>query len=218
VYAFTENFVLPISHDEVVHGKGSLIRKMPGDEWQRFANARAFLAYMYAHPGNKLLIMGSEIGQYEEWNYATGVRWELLQWDPHRKLQLLVQELNKFYQAHPSLYEVDFTWPGFEWIDFSDSENSVIGFMRKAADPKDYLIFCCNFTPRVLHKYEFGVPDEGFYQEVFNTDSEMFGGSNVGNFPGVATHKSIRHGRPQCISITLPPLAVVAFRKRPENS
>ena len=214
VYAFTENFVLPISHDEVVHGKGSLIKKMPGDEWQRFANARAFLAYMYGHPGKKLLFMGSEIGQYEEWNYAAGIRWDLLQWDYHRKLQLLIQELNNFYRTHPALYEVDFTWPGFEWIDFSDAEHSVIGFLRKAIDPKDYLLFCCNFTPQVLRNYDFGVPDEGFYQEVFNTDSEMFGGGNVGNYPGVQTTKKPRHGRAQSISITLPPLAVVIFRHR----
>ena len=212
VYAFTENFVLPISHDEVVHGKGSFLQKMPGDEWQRFANARAFLAYMYAHPGKKLLFMGSEIGQYEEWDYQSSIRWDLLQWDYHRKLQLLVKELNGFYRANPSLYEVDFTWPGFEWIDFSDAEHSVIGFIRRAIDPKDYLLFCCNFTPSVLKGYEFGVPDEGFYQEVFNTDSEMFGGSNVGNFPGIASQKKVRHGRAQSIAITLPPLAVVVFR------
>jgi 1,4-alpha-glucan branching enzyme len=212
VYAFTENFVLPISHDEVVHGKGSLLKKMPGDEWQRFANARAFLTYMYAHPGKKLLFMGSEIGQYEEWNYQGSIRWDLLQWDYHRKLQLLVQELNHFYRANPALYEVDFTWPGFEWIDFGDAEHSVIGFMRRATNRSDYLLFCCNFTPAVLKGYEFGVPDEGYYKEVFNTDSEMFGGSNVGNFPGVASQKKMRHGRAQCIAVTLPPLAVVVFR------
>jgi 1,4-alpha-glucan branching enzyme len=212
VYAFSANFVLPISHDEVVHGKGSLLKKMPGDEWQRFANARAFLTYMYAHPGKKLLFMGSEIGQYEEWNYQGSIRWDLLQWDYHRKLQLLVQELNGLYRENPSLYEVDFTWPGFEWIDFSDAEHSVIGFIRRAINPKDYLLFCCNFTPNVLKGYEFGVPDEGFYKEVFNTDSEMFGGSNVGNYPGVSSTKKMRHGRAQCIAITLPPLAVVVFR------
>ena len=212
VYAFTENFVLPISHDEVVHGKGSFIQKMPGDEWQRFANARAFLTYMYAHPGKKLLFMGSEIGQYEEWNYQSSVRWDLLQWDPHRKLQLLVQELNLFYRAHPALHEVDFTWTGFEWIDFSDSEHSVIAFLRRAKNSRDYLMFCCNFTPAVLKGYEFGVPDEGFYQEIFNTDAEMFGGSNVGNFPGVASKPTPRHGRKQSVAVTLPPLAVVVFR------
>jgi 1,4-alpha-glucan branching enzyme len=135
-----------------------------------------------------------------------------LQWDVHRKLQILVKELNGFYRANPALYEVDFTWPGFEWIDFSDAEHSVIGFIRKAIDPKDYLVFCCNFAPAVMHGYEFGVPDEGFYQEVFNTDSELFGGSNVGNFPGAATRKKPLHGRPQSIAITLPPLAVVVFR------
>jgi 1,4-alpha-glucan branching enzyme len=214
VYAFTENFVLPISHDEVVHGKGSLIKKMPGDEWQRFANLRDFL---YAHPGKKLLFMGSEIGQYEEWNYAAGIRWDLLQWDFHSKLQLLVQELNRFYRDNPALYEVDFTWPGFEWIDFGDADHSVIAFIRRALDKEDYLVFCCNFTPAVLKNYDFGVPDEGFYQEVFNTDAEIFGGSNVGNFPGVETKNAMRHRQAQSISITLPPLAVVVFRYRPKG-
>ena len=147
LYAFTENFVLPISHDEVVHGKGSFLNKMPGDEWRKFANARAFLAYMYAHPGKKLLFMGSEIGQYEEWNANASVRWDLLQYEPHRRLQLLVQELNRFYRAQPALYEVDFHYAGFEWVDFRDVESSVIAFIRRAQDPKDFLLFCCNFTP-----------------------------------------------------------------------
>jgi 1,4-alpha-glucan branching enzyme len=212
IYAFTENFVLPISHDEVVHGKRSFLDKMPGDEWQRFANGRAFLAYMYAHPGKKLLFMGSEIGQFEEWNYASSVRWDLLQWDVHRKFQTLVQELNHFYRANPSLYEVDFTWQGFEWVDFSDGDHSVISFIRRATDRDNYLLFCCNFTPEVWHGYELGVPDEGFYQEVFNTDAEIFGGSNVGNHPGVVSKRKPKHGRPYSISITLPPLAVTVFR------
>ncbi|HKW99565.1 MAG TPA: 1,4-alpha-glucan branching protein GlgB [Bryobacteraceae bacterium] len=213
LYAFTENFVLPISHDEVVHGKRSLLSKMPGDEWQRFANARAFLAYMYAHPGKKLLFMGSEIGQYEEWYHASSVPWDLIQFDYHRKLQDTVRALNRFYRSNPAMYEVDFHYSGFEWMDFHDVENSVIAFIRKAADPNDFLLFCCNFTPVVRTPYEFGVPAEGIYDEVFNTDAESFGGSGVKNF-SVLSRPVQRHNRPHSISITLPPLAVVAFRRR----
>jgi 1,4-alpha-glucan branching enzyme len=214
LYAFTENFVLPISHDEVVHGKGSLVGKMPGDEWRMFANARAFLAYMWAHPGKKLLFMGQDIGQREEWNSAASVRWELLEFDIHRKLQGLMRELNRFYRSNPALYEVDFHYAGFEWVDFHDWESSVIAFLRRAEDPKDFLLFCCNFTPVARHGYEFGVPEEGFYEEVLNTDSEMFGGSNLGNGGLVSSRPVPKHNREHSIAVTLPPLAVVAFRKR----
>ncbi len=213
LYAFTENFILPVSHDEVVHGKGSLINKMPGDEWRQFANARAFLAYMWGHPGKKLLFMGQEIGQREEWNHNAGIRWDLLQFDVHRKLQTLVSELNRLYRANPALYQVDFHYTGFEWIDFHDWEDSVIAFIRRAEDPKDFLIFCCNFTPMPRHGYEFGVPGEGFYEEVLNTDSEQFGGSNLGNGGMVSSRPIPKHNRRHSIAVTLPPLAVVAFRK-----
>jgi 1,4-alpha-glucan branching enzyme len=213
LYAFHENFVLPISHDEVVHGKGSLINKMPGDEWQQFANVRAFLAYMWGYPGKKLLFMGQEMGQREEWNANTGVRWELLEFTLHRKLQDLVRDLNHFYRANPALYQVDFHWPGFEWVDFHDADNSVISFIRRAEDPKDWLLFCCNFTPTPHQGYRFGVPEEGFYREIFNTDSELYGGSNMGNGAGVASGPIAMHGRKQSIAITLPPVAVVVFRK-----
>jgi 1,4-alpha-glucan branching enzyme len=214
LYAFTENFVLPISHDEVVHGKGSLLGKMPGDEWRQFANARAFLAYMWAHPGKKLLFMGQDIGQREEWNHDVGVRWDVLEFAYHSKLQALVRELNRLYRASPALYQVDFHYTGFEWIDFHDWENSVIAFLRRAEDPQDFLLFCCNFTPVVRKLYEFGVPEEGFYEEILNTDSELFGGSNLGNGGLVSSRPIPRHNHPNSISITLPPLAVVAFRKR----
>jgi len=214
LYAFHENFVLPISHDEVVHGKGSLIGRMPGDEWQMFANVRAFLAYMWAHPGKKLLFMGQEIGQREEWNYNTGIRWELLEFDYHRKLQDLVRELNRLYRANPALYQIDFHYKGFEWLDFHDGENSVISFIRRAEDPEDFLLFCCNFTPVPRLGYEFGVPVEGFYEEILNTDSELFGGSNLGNGGLVSSRPIPKHDRPFSIAVTLPPLAVVAFRKR----
>jgi 1,4-alpha-glucan branching enzyme len=212
LYAFTENFVLPISHDEVVHGKRSLLSKMPGDEWRKFANARAFLAFMYGHPGKKLVFMGSEIGQYEEWNSSGSVRWELLQYDSHRKLQLFVQELNRFYRAHPALYEVDFHYSGFEWVDFRDAENSIIAFTRRAESAAESLMFCCNFTPMVRSGYDFGVPSEGFYQELFNSDAEIFGGSNLGNAGGVMAKPVPRHGRKYSVAVTLPPLAVVVFK------
>ena len=214
LYAFHENFVLPISHDEVVHGKGSLLNKMPGDEWRQFANARAFLAYMWAHPGKKLLFMGQEIGQREEWDYTAAVRWELLEFDLHRKLQTLVRELNRLYRAQPALYQVDFHHSGFEWVDFHDSQNSVIAFLRRAEDPSDFLLFCCNFTPVPHQGYEFGVPEEGSYEEILNTDSETYGGSNVGNAGLVSSQPKPVHGRAFSIAVTLPPLAVVAFRKR----
>jgi 1,4-alpha-glucan branching enzyme len=214
LYAFTENFVLPISHDEVVHGKGSLLNKMPGDEWQQFANARAFLAYMWSHPGKKLLFMGQEIGQREEWNHDAGIRWELLEFDPHRKLQALMRELNRLYRANPALHQVDFSFTGFEWVDFRDWENSVIAFLRRADDPREFVLVCCNFTPVPRPGYEFGVPEEGFYEEILNTDSEQFGGSNMGNGGVVSSRPIPKHDRPHSIAVTLPPLSVVLFKKR----
>ncbi len=214
LYAFNENFVLPISHDEVVHGKGSLIGKMPGDEWQRFANARAFLAFMYAHPGKKLLFMGCDVGQYEEWNHDASVRWDLLQYDPHRKLQNFVAALNRFYREQPALHTIDFHYDGFEWVDFRDVDNSVIAFLRKSGKPEETVLFFCNFTPVPRAGYRFGVPAAGFYTEVLNSDSELFGGSNVGNAGGVPSEAIPCHGRQNSILVTLPPLGVVAFRRK----
>src|SRR5215472_7346537 len=213
LYAFHENFVLPVSHDEVVHGKGSLLSKMPGDEWQQFANVRAFLAYMWGYPGKKLLFMGQEIGQREEWNANIGVRWELLEFPFHRKLQDLVRDLNRLYDANPALYQVDFHYSGFEWVDFHDSDNSIIAFLRRAEDPKDFLVVCCNFTPVPREGYGFGVPEGGVYEEILNTDSEAFGGSNMGNGGKVEAEPVEQHGRPYSISVTLPPLAVVVFKR-----
>jgi len=214
LYAFTENFVLPISHDEVVHGKGSLLNRMPGSDERQFANVRAFLAYMWAHPGKKLLFMGQDIGQREEWNHDAGIRWELLEFEPHRKLQALVRELNRLYRSSPAMYQVDFNYQGFEWVDFHDWENSTIAFLRRGEEPADTILFCCNFTPVARYKYDFGVPEAGFYEEILNTDSELFGGSNIGNGGLVSSRPIPRHNRPNSISVTLPPLAVVAFRKR----
>jgi 1,4-alpha-glucan branching enzyme len=213
LYAFTENFVLPVSHDEVVYGKRSLLDKMPGDEWQKFANARAFLAYMFGHPGKKLLFMGCEIGQYDEWNHDSSIRWELLNFDYHRKLQSMVRELNRLYRSEPALYQVDFTYTGFDWIDFRDVETSVIAFVRYAEDRKDFVVFCCNFTPVPRSLYRFGVPSAGRYREIFNTDAEAFGGSNTGNGgTAIVTEPVTFHGHPQSICITLPPLGVVVLK------
>ncbi len=215
LYAFTENFMLPISHDEVVHGKKSLLGKMPGDEWQRFANARSFLTYMYGHPGKKLLFMGCEIGQYEEWNNDSSIRWELLNYAPHKKLQTLVKELNRFYRSQPALYEVDFNFSGFEWIDFRDVEHSIITFARYSEGRKECLIFACNFTPVPRQGYRFGVPAMGQYDELLNTDADMFGGSNVGNgSQELWAERTPFHGYDQSLSVTLPPLGVVVFKKR----
>jgi 1,4-alpha-glucan branching enzyme len=212
LYAFSENFVLPVSHDEVVYGKRSLLSKMPGDEWQKFANVRAFLAYMYAHPGKKLLFMGSELGDYAEWNHESGLPWDLLQNPLHANLQFFTRDLNRFYRSQPELYERDFSHEGFEWIDISDVDQSVISFLRRGAGA-DCVIFACNFTPVPRHGYVMGVPAAGYYREILNTDAECYGGSGMGNLGGVHSVNRPGHGRPFSLLITLPPLAVVAFRK-----
>jgi 1,4-alpha-glucan branching enzyme len=216
LYAFSENFVLPISHDEVVYGKRSLYSKMPGDEWRKFANVRAFLAYMYAHPGKKLLFMGCEIADYNEWNHHVAVPWQILQYPMHAKLQAFVKELNRLYRDEPALYQVDFEYAGFEWIDIADVEKSIISFLRKGDKASDQIVFVCNFTPVPRLKYEVGVPGPGFYKEILNTDAAAFGGSNMGNLGGVMASPHELHHRPNSISITLPPLAVVAFRRLAE--
>ncbi|MBI3666667.1 MAG: 1,4-alpha-glucan branching enzyme, partial [Acidobacteria bacterium] len=215
LYAFTENFILPISHDEVVYGKKALLAKMPGDQWQQFSNARAFLGYMYGHPGKKLLFMGSEIGQWNEWNHAASIEWDLLQFETHRQLKQYVADWNALYRREPSLWQVDFDWQGFEWIDFHDAQASVISFIRRAGapGPEDFLVFMCNFTPVVHHGYRVGVPAPGWYREVMNSDSELYGGSNVGNGGGVHAEEHPCQGRSHSIVITLPPLAVVVFQR-----
>jgi len=212
IYAFAENFLLPISHDEVVHGKGSLLSKMPGDEWRKFANVRAFLTYMYGHPGKKLMFMGTEFGQTAEWNHDTQLDWWLLQFPQHHRLQAMVSELNGLYRSEPALYEVDYEQRGFEWIDFRDVEKSIIIFARFAKNREDFLIFCCNFTPMERVAYQIGLPHSGRYREVFNTDSEMFGGSNLGNAGWVRALDEEYHGRPASAQVTLPPLGVVVLK------
>jgi 1,4-alpha-glucan branching enzyme len=211
LYAFSENFVLPISHDEVVHGKRSLISKMPGDAWQKFANVRAFLAFMYGHPGKKLFFMGSEIGQWDEWNHDRSVQWELVQYDFHRKLQDFVAGLNHLYRTHPAFYQIDYQWDGFEWVDFHDYENSIISFIRRPRGRTPFLLFCCNFTPVPRLNYRVGVPDPGTYKEIFNSDSDLYGGSNMGNGGAVGSQPVAASNHYHSLVITLPPLAVVVF-------
>jgi 1,4-alpha-glucan branching enzyme len=214
LYAFTENFVLPISHDEVVYGKRSLLWKMPGDDWQKFANVRAFMAYMFAHPGKKLFFMGCDIGDYNEWNHNASVPWQILQFPLHAGLQACMQELNRLYREQPAMHQVDFEYAGFEWVDIADVEKSIISFIRRAEKGSEYMLFVCNFTPEPRRNYEIGVPEAGFYEELLNTDAAAFGGSNMGNGGGVTARKVPKHFRPYSISITLPPLAVVAFKRR----
>jgi len=218
LYAFSENFVLPFSHDEVVYGKGSMIGKMPGDDWQKFANLRLLYGHMFGHPGKKLLFMGGEIGQWAEWNHDASLDWHLLQYPFHAGLSRWVRDLNTFYRGQPSLFERDFDSSGFEWVDCTDSQRSVICFLRKGADPADQTLFVCNFTPVPRQNYRVGVPTNGRWREMLNSDAPLYGGSGQGNSGGVTATPLPVHGRPYSLSLTLPPLAVVVFKpevKRP---
>ncbi|MDE2629281.1 MAG: 1,4-alpha-glucan branching protein GlgB, partial [Burkholderiales bacterium] len=216
VYAFNENFVLPLSHDEVVHGKGSMLAKMPGDRWQKFANLRAYYGYMFAHPGKKLLFMGCEFAQEREWNHDQSLDWHLLD-EPgasnlHRGMQSLLRDLNSLYRATPALYQRDFVPEGFEWIDHGDADRSVLSFVRRGADPNALVVVACNFTPTPHRGHRLGVPNAGTYRECLNTDSAHYGGSNVGTPLGAATAEAVAcHGRAQSIVVDLPPLATVMF-------
>jgi 1,4-alpha-glucan branching enzyme len=213
IYAFTENFSLPLSHDEVVHGKGSLISQMAGDLWQKFANLRLLYSYMWTHPGKKLLFMGSELAQWHEWNYDEQLQWDLLKWDTHSGIQKLVADLNSLIRREPALHEIDFSADGFEWIDCMNRADSTISYIRKARDPNDFVVVACNFTP-VVRKYRFGLPTGGFYREIFNSDSTYYGGTNVGNFPGIQADANFGiHARPASMEINLPPLATVVFKR-----
>jgi 1,4-alpha-glucan branching enzyme len=212
LYAFTENFVLVLSHDEVVYGKRSLLDKMPGDLWQKFANLRLLFAYMYAQPGKKLVFMGGEFGQWWEWNANSSLDWHLLREEPHGKLQKFCKDLNDLYLHEPPLYELDFNYEGFEWIDFGDYERSVVAFIRKGRNKEDFLLFVFNFTPVPRHGYRIGVPKPCFYREVFNTDSTIYGGSNVGNLGGREAESLSWHGRPCSLFLDLPPLAGLIFK------
>ncbi len=212
-YAFTENFMLALSHDEVVHGKGSLMGKMPGDDWQKFANMRLLLGYLYTHPGKKLFFMGGEIGQRREWNHDWSVEWHLLAFAPHQGLLRWVQHLNILYRGESALFELDFDPAGFEWVDCTDTDNSVVCFLRKGRNPDYAVLVVCNFTPVARYDYHVGVPAGGFWRELLNSDAREYGGSGHGNFGGVEAVPVPMHGRSQSLSLTLPPLGIVVFKK-----
>jgi len=212
LYAFHENFILSLSHDEVVHGKGSLLGKMSGDDWQKFANLRLLLGYMYAQPGKKLLFMGGEFGQWREWYHEEGLDWHLLQYGAHEGLRKWLQDLNRLYRSEPALHELDFEPAGFEWIDCHDSDSSTISLIRKSRSNDDILLMVCNFTPVPRLDYRVGAPRGGFWKEVLNSDAQEYGGSGFGNFGGVEAAPVPIHGRPHLVDLVLPPLAAVFFK------
>jgi len=212
VYAFTENFVLPFSHDEVVYGKGSMLRKMPGDDWQKFANLRLLYGFMFGHPGKKLLFMGDEFGQWSEWNHDASLEWNLLNDPRHAGMRRWVRDLNTLYRGQAALHEFDSNPAGFEWVDCKDSQRSVISFLRRGPRPEDQILFVCNFTPVVRENYRVGVPLEGSWKEILNSDAPLYGGSGQGNFGSLSTIPLPIHGRPFTLNMRLPPLGVVAFQ------
>jgi 1,4-alpha-glucan branching enzyme len=216
MYAFTENFMLPLSHDEVVHGKGSLLGRMPGDEWKRFANLRLLFSYMYMHPGSKLVFMGGEFGQSAEWNHEKSLDWHLLQYDLHKGVQQLIREVNHLYKTERALYQHQFDQRGFHWIDYNDRENSVVAFQRQGDNREDLLIVACNFTPEVRNHYRIGVPYRGQWKELFNSDDPKYGGSGVLNHGMLSTSPVKYHGRDYSISLTLPPLAITVLKLEKE--
>jgi 1,4-alpha-glucan branching enzyme len=212
LYAYHENFILPFSHDEVVHGKGSMVGKMPGDEWQRFASLRALYTYQFTHPGKKLLFMGAEFGQVREWNYDASLEWHVLQYPVHSGVQRMVRDLNRLYRSEPSLYELDHDPAGFQWIDCNDNENSVFSFMRCARDRADFTVTVLNFTPVPRMAYRVGVPEPGRYRELVNSDSELYAGSNMGNAGWLTTEPVAAHGHAQSLKLVLPPLAGLVLK------
>jgi len=214
LYAFSENFVLSLSHDEVVHGKGSLIGKMPGDYWQQFAQVRTLFGYQYTQVGKILNFMGAEIGQFSEWSEERSLDWHLLDYEKHRQLKAWVKDLNHFYKSQPALYEVDFESEGFQWIEANDADASTYSYIRSAKDKSDYLVIVINFTPLIRDNYRLGVPEDGYYREMLNSDAETYGGSNVGNQGGKQSEPIEKHGLPHSISLTLPPLGILIFKKQ----
>lgn len=212
VYAFSENFVLSISHDEVVHGKGSLMGKIAGDTWQKFATLRLLFGYQYTHPGKKLSFMGQEIAQWSEWSEARSLDWHLLDYPMHAKMQQWVRDLNQFYRQQPALYECDFTYAGFRWIEASDAEQSVFTYVRYAEDPSDFLIVACNFTPVPRYDYRIGVPALGHYAELLNSDAGIYGGGNIGNLGGADADPLPWHSWEQSLGLTIPPLGIVILK------
>ena len=213
IYAYHESYVLVLSHDEVVHGKGSMVQKMPGDRWQQMANLRMFYAWMFAHPGKKLLFQGLDIGQSDEWNHDQSVPWHLLDYDEHKGVQNVIRDLNRLYTSEPALNELDHEAGGFEWIDHEDSENSLFSFLRRSRDGET-IIAIVNATPVLREGYRLGVPDGGFYEEIFNSDAEIYGGSNQGSGGGIPTQEQEAHGKPHSVEITIPPLGTVFLKRR----
>jgi 1,4-alpha-glucan branching enzyme len=221
MYAYSENFILPLSHDEVVHLKKSLLSKMPGDLWQKFANLRAFYGYMWGHPGKKLLFMGGEFGQWHEWNYKESLDWHFLAppSDPHHaQLCNFVRDLNALYRQEPAFSELDIEPAGFAWIDPHDSDNSVVSFMRRSKNEDDTLVFVCNFTPVPRYGYRLGVPNPGEYYELINSDAAQYGGSGVVNALPMASGPIYWQSCPHSILLTLPPLATVILKRRPQET
>lgn len=214
LYAWTENYVLPFSHDEVVHGKGSMINKMPGDYWQKFANLRALYTYMWGHPGKQLLFMGQEFGQFSEWNFEQSLDWHLLDYDFHKGMQKCVKDLNEIYRNEPAMWQQDFVTEGFEGIHLDDYDNSIISFLRKGKEPGDFLIFVVNFTPVPREEYNIGVPQGGFYEEVFNSDAVAYMGSNSGNQGGIEAVKEETLMKPYTLKLVIPPLAGIILKPR----
>jgi 1,4-alpha-glucan branching enzyme len=212
MYAYSERFVLPFSHDEVVHLKKSMLSKMPGDAWRMFANLRALYGYMFGHPGKKLMFMGDEFGQWHEWNHDISLDWHLTNNPMHAGLQRWVRDLNAVYRREPALYERDDSPDGFEWVDCSDHEGNVVSFIRRAADAKDILLFACNFSAVPRYDYRIGAPVDGVWEEILNSDATTYGGAGMGNFGAAETSPTPLHGRPHALSLTLPPLSVIAFR------
>ena len=214
LYAFTENFLLPFSHDEVVHGKQSMLNKMPGDEWQRFANLRVLYTYMFTHPGKKLLFMGTEFGQGLEWNSAGVLDWYVLDYPLHEGVQRLVKDLCHLYRETRALYQYEFDWEGFEWIDCNDAQHSMLSYLRKAGS--EFVVVVLNLTPVPRHHYRIGVPENGAYKEVMNSDSSFYGGSNIGNSGGsLVAQEQGWMGRPYSIEVTVPPLGAVVLQYEP---
>jgi 1,4-alpha-glucan branching enzyme len=212
IYAYTENFVMPLSHDEVVHGKGSLINKMPGDDWQKFANLRLLYGYMYTQPGKKLMFMGGELAQYREWNHDAELDWELLEYGFHQGIMRWIADLNTFYRDEPAAHRCDTDPIGFQWIDADDSLNSVLSYIRRDGADGDALVVICNCTPIVRASYRIGVPASGFWREVLNSDADVYGGSGIGNLGGVQSEEIAFHGRAHSISVTLPPLGIIVLK------
>jgi 1,4-alpha-glucan branching enzyme len=211
-YAFAENFVLPLSHDEVVYGKRALLAKMPGDDWQRFANLRLLFGYMWTHPGKKLLFMGGEFGQSHEWNHDESLDWAEAAQAPHAQVAHWLGDLNRLYRSEPALHQRDFESAGFQWIDCCDTENSVVAYVRRARGGEP-VVAVCNFTPVPRHNYIIGVPSGGYWREVLNSDAPLYGGGGIGNLGGVEAGPMPAQGQPYSVALTLPPLAIVVLRR-----